>query len=70
MPIYEYTCEKCGERQEIMVAKPSQQEEKVTCRRCGCSAFLSPSVPNHRFVGPGFYATDYGTQSGAKFGKS
>ena len=34
MPVYEYTCEECGERFELFLRSPSQQANAV-CPQCG-----------------------------------
>ena len=35
MPIYEYECDKCGERFEVL--RPRQQRDNATeCVECGC----------------------------------
>lgn len=43
MPIYNFACDKCGERFETM-AKMGQQTKK--CPKCGASAKQVPSVPS------------------------
>jgi putative FmdB family regulatory protein len=35
MPMYEYVCERCGEKFEKLILSPST---KVVCPRCGSSA--------------------------------
>jgi len=58
MPLYEYECEACGERFEL-IRKFSDPAVDV-CARCGkgpvTRLFSSPAI---QFKGTGFYITDY-----------
>jgi len=58
MPLYEYECEACGERFEL-IRKFSDPPVGV-CARCGkgpvTRLFSSPAI---QFKGTGFYITDY-----------
>jgi putative FmdB family regulatory protein len=57
MPLYEYECDACGGRFEV-IQKFSETTE--TCRRCGkgpVRRLLSP--PAIQFKGTGWYITDY-----------
>ena len=58
MPLYEYECESCGERFEL-IRKFSDLPVDV-CARCGkgpvTRLFSSPAI---QFKGSGFYITDY-----------
>jgi len=58
MPLYEYECEACGERFEL-IRKFSDPPVDV-CARCGkgpvTRLFSSPAI---QFKGTGFYITDY-----------
>jgi len=58
MPLYEYECEACGERFEL-IRKFSDPPVDV-CTRCGkgpvTRLFSSPAI---QFKGTGFYITDY-----------
>ena len=63
MPIYEYVCDKCGEKTEViqrMGAAPLR-----VCPHCGGKklkkAFSAPAI---QFKGSGFYITDYARGSG------
>jgi putative FmdB family regulatory protein len=63
MPIYEYVCDKCGEKTEViqrMGASPLR-----VCPHCGGKelkkAFSAPAI---QFKGSGFYITDYARGSG------
>ncbi len=57
MPLYEYECEKCGERFE-KIEKFTAPHTK-TCPKCGGKAErrLAPSAI--QFKGSGWYVTDY-----------
>ena len=37
MPIYEYRCQACGNRFDVL-QRSSEGEEKLTCPRCGAPA--------------------------------
>ena len=60
MPIYEFVCEHCGAKQELIL--PSFDTVFPPCKQCGYFAlhrvkFSRPADP--AFKGSGFYATDY-----------
>ena len=61
MPLYEYQCEKCGERVEII--------QKMTdppyshCPKCSGNMRKLFSSPAIQFKGSGFYKTDYPSSS-------
>jgi len=63
MPIYEYQCTQCNERQEVIQrfsdAPPSH------CPSCGGDMKKLPSSPAIQFKGSGFYKTDYASGSGS-----
>jgi putative FmdB family regulatory protein len=57
MPVYEYQCKVCGTAHEI---KHRMHEKKKRCSICGQRKLEKQLVAAAlRFVGPGFYATDY-----------
>jgi len=63
MPIYEYSCHRCGQKFEVrqkFADKPLKIHEE-----CGGEAERLISVPSLHFKGTGWYVTDY-----AKSGKS
>lgn len=66
MPLYQYECEKCGERFDIrqkFVDSPLTVHEN-----CGGAVHRLLSAPALQFKGSGFYITDYAknaTSSGA-----
>ncbi len=57
MPLYEYLCESCGERSEILQRFGDLPE--VVCPSCGEPMRRLPSAPSFQFKGTGFYQTDY-----------
>jgi putative FmdB family regulatory protein len=78
MPLYEYKCEACGERFEVI--RKFSDEPLETCRKCGKGPIHRlQSSPAIQFKGSGFYITDYakkgssessGTSSTAKESKA
>ena len=57
MPLYEYECDACGGRFEV-IQKFSETTEQ--CRRCGKGPVRRlMSSPAIQFKGSGFYITDY-----------
>jgi len=57
MPIYEYVCEKCGSRIEIIqrVGDPPPKR----CRKCRGKLQKAISRTSFQLKGSGWYATDY-----------
>ena len=70
MPLYEYVCQKCGRKTEVL--QGMKEGPLRTCPHCGGKklkkAFSAPAI---QFKGSGFYITDYarGTNAG-KSGES
>ena len=67
MPLYEYECDACGERFEVI---QKFSEMSTECRRCGkgpVRRLMSP--PAIQFKGTGWYITDY-AQKGKTGGES
>jgi len=62
MPLYEYLCEVCGERAEILQRFGDLPE--VICPICGGPMRRLPSAPSFQFKGSGFYQTDYARKPG------
>src|SRR4051812_36345465 len=61
MPIYEYQCEKCGKKIEViqkMSDKPLKKHEQ-----CGGSLTKLISASGFQFKGTGWYVTDYARKS-------
>ena len=68
MPLYEYLCESCGERTEILQRFGDLSE--IVCPACGAPMRKLPSAPSIQFKGSGFYLTDYAKKSGGTEGTS
>ena len=67
MPLYEYQCDNCGHRFEV-IQKYSDAPIEV-CPKCGGPVKKLLSSPAIQFKGTGFYITDYG-KSGSSTTKS
>jgi putative FmdB family regulatory protein len=68
MPIYEYSCKKCGAHMEVM----QKISDKPLARHAKCGGKLEKewSRTGFQFKGTGWYVTDYaGKKSEAKEGK-
>jgi putative FmdB family regulatory protein len=61
VPLYEYKCEKCGERVEI-IQRVSDKPYSI-CPKCGGDMKKQISAPAIQFKGSGFYKTDYASSS-------
>lgn len=61
MPLYEYQCQNCKERVEIIqrVSDPPYSH----CPKCGGEMKKLISSPAIQFKGSGFYKTDYASKS-------
>lgn len=75
MPLYEYQCDACAHRFEV-IQKFSDQPVEV-CPKCGGAVKKLLSSPAIQFKGTGWYITDYARKSdtgsaapGASDGKS
>ncbi len=65
MPLYEYECDNCGQRFEV-IQKFSDAPPAV-CRKCGGGPVQKLlSSPAIQFKGSGFYLTDYGRGTSSK----
>jgi putative FmdB family regulatory protein len=61
MPLYEYACQKCGERIEII--QRMNDPPSSICPTCGGELRKLFSSPAIQFKGSGFHKTDYATSS-------
>lgn len=61
MPIYEYQCTQCRERQEVI--QRFSDAPLSHCPSCGGDMKKLPSSPAIQFKGSGFYKTDYASGS-------
>lgn len=73
MPLYEYQCEACEHRFEVI--QKYIDPPIAACPKCGGAVAKLPSSPAIQFKGSGFYITDYaragksdGSADGAKDG--
>lgn len=58
MPIYEYSCKKCGE--EIEILHKVDEKPREPCPACGSRALVRKvSAPRFRLSGGGWYETDF-----------
>ena len=57
MPLYEYLCDACGHRFEVIRKFSDVPIDK--CPSCGGSVHKLQSAPAIQFKGSGFYITDY-----------
>jgi putative FmdB family regulatory protein len=63
MPLYEYQCDACGHRFEVI--QKFSDLPPASCQKCTGVVNRLPSSPAIQFKGSGFYITDY-----ARAGKS
>jgi putative FmdB family regulatory protein len=57
MPLYEYQCDACGHRFEVI--QKFSDPPVATCQRCSGSVRKLLSSPAIQFKGSGWYITDY-----------
>jgi putative FmdB family regulatory protein len=62
MPLYEYECENCGERFELL--EKFSDEPLRTHAKCGGPVHRLLSAPALQFKGSGWYVTDYAKSQG------
>lgn len=68
MPLYEYQCQECGEKTEVV--QRFDDAPMTTCGSCGGVLKKLISAPAIQFKGSGFYLTDYGRSGSAAGAKS
>ena len=61
MPLYEYECERCGKRLEVI--QKFSDEPLTVCAECGGRVHRLLSSPAVQFKGTGWYVTDYARKS-------
>lgn len=57
MPLYEYECDSCGHRFEVIQKFSDALVD--TCPKCGATVHKLMSSPAIQFKGSGWYITDY-----------
>src|SRR6476620_6030474 len=57
MPLYDYECDACGRRFEVIQKMSDPVVE--TCPTCGGRVHKLQSAPAFQFKGSGWYVTDY-----------
>lgn len=62
MPLYEYECDACGHRFEVIQKFSDSPIDK--CPACGSTVHKLQSAPAFQFKGTGWYATDYAKSGG------
>ena len=68
MPLYEYECDACGERFEV-IQKSFSSPPPEECEKCGKGpVHRLQSSPAIQFKGSGFYITDYAKKSAPEGG--
>jgi len=68
MPLYEYECDTCGHRFEVIQKfSDGPVTECPKCKGVVRKLFSSPAI---QFKGSGFYITDYAKKSGTPAGSS
>ena len=63
MPLYEYQCQTCGERVEVI--QKMSDPPYTHCPKCSGEMKKLLSAPAIQFKGSGFYKTDYASGSGS-----
>jgi putative FmdB family regulatory protein len=63
MPLYEYLCEACGRRSEVL--QRLDEPPLATCSECGGPLRKLLSAPAFQFKGSGWYLTDYARKTGS-----
>ncbi|MCC6163291.1 MAG: zinc ribbon domain-containing protein [Acidobacteria bacterium] len=68
MPLYEYECDACGHRFEVI--QKFSDDPLTTCPKCGGSVRKLLSSPAIQFKGSGWYITDYAKKTGTGAGST
>ena len=68
MPLYEYECDSCGHRFEVIQKFSDALADK--CPKCGSTVHKLFSSPAIQFKGSGWYITDYAKKDSTAAGKS
>lgn len=68
MPLYEYECDTCGHRFEVI--QKFSDDPLTACPKCQGAVRKLLSSPAIQFKGSGWYITDYAKKSGAAAGSA
>lgn len=68
MPLYEYECDSCGHRFEVIQKFSDAPIDK--CPKCGSTVHKLMSSPAIQFKGSGWYITDYARKDSGKSGST
>ena len=68
MPLYEYECDSCGHRFEVIQKFSDALVDK--CPKCGSTVHKLISSPAIQFKGSGWYITDYARKESTAAGKA
>jgi len=68
MPLYEYECDSCGHRFEVI--QKFSDSPLAECPKCQGPVRKLPSSPAIQFKGSGFYITDYAKKSSTAAGSA
>jgi putative FmdB family regulatory protein len=68
MPIYEFQCQNCGKRTELL--QRFEDPPLAACPECGGEVKKLFSAPAVQFKGSGWYVTDYAGKKGTGESKS
>jgi putative FmdB family regulatory protein len=68
MPLYEYECQKCGQRTEVL--QSFNEAPRTVCPACGGDLKKLLSAPAVQFKGSGWYVTDYAGKGSGKSGSA
>ena len=68
MPLYEYQCDACGHRFELIQKFSDAPADK--CPKCGGAVHKLQSAPAFQLKGTGWYATDYAKKESSGSGAS
>ena len=64
MPLYEYQCQACDTRSEVI--QRMSDPPLATCEECGGDLKKLLSAPSFKFKGSGWYVTDYADKGDGK----
>lgn len=60
MPLHDYICTKCGNNQEVLTLRVSE-EPVLKCEQCGSDEMVKcvPNKMNFKLIGEGWFADNY-----------